>query len=265
MDAQLTQPGRLGRARRRRALIATAAGAAVLGLGWVAGCGGGSYGSAGSTAARTAAASPLAGLSADQILVKTQKAAATADSVRVAGQVTTNNQTIQLDLGLKAGKGAAGTMNVGGGSVDLVVVGKDVYIKGNEAFYRSVLGSKWNDQVASLLVGRYIKSTTDDPNFGPIALFTDMHGFIDGLLKPGGTITRVPGRPVDGTATVGLKGGKAGNEAILLVSDTAEPLPLHLAPVAGPAGDEITMSDWNGTVDLATPPADQVFDITKLQ
>jgi hypothetical protein len=265
MDARRTQPRRSGEGWRGRVLLAAAAGAAVLALGWVAGCGGGSSGSGGSTAATTAAASPLSGLSADEVLQRTRKAAAAADSVRVAGQVTTGNQTIKLDLGLQAGKGAAGTMDVGGGSVNLVVVGKDVYIKGNDAFYKGVLGSKWNDQVAKLLVGRYIKSTTDDPNFGPIALFTDMHGFLDGLLKPGGTVTRVPGRPVDGVATVGLKGGKPGNAAILLVSDAAEPLPLHLAPIAGPAGDEITLSNWNGTVDLATPTNDQVFDITKLQ
>ena len=262
MDAGRMQPGRIGRTRRSRAIVAVVAGAAALGLIGVAGCGGGSSGSTGSTA--TTAASPLEGLSANAVLERTQKAAGAASSVRIAGQVTTGNQTITLDLRLKAGAGAAGTMGIAGGNVDLIVLDKTIYLKGNEAFYRGVVGDRWNAEIAKLIVGRYLKASTTDANFGSLSVFTDMRSFLGGLLTPQGAVTRVAGTPVGGVATVGLKGGKPGKEAILLVADAADPLPLRLAPVSSPTGDQVTFSEWNGAVELTAPPADQVLDVAAL-
>jgi hypothetical protein len=236
--------------------------AVVLGLTVLSGCGDGED-SAGS-GTTPAAAGALDGLTADQILEKTRAAAAAATSVRMVGAVKDDTQgLIELDLKLKAGEGAIGTMGIGGGDVEIVVVGKEVFIKGNEAFYRAVIGEEdWDPNVANLLVGRYIKAGADNENFGPIAAFTDMQAFLAEVLKPETDIERVDSEPVGGVPTVGLKGGKEGEEAVLQVLDQAEPYPARLAPIDNPDNEGFTFSEWNAPVELAAPPADQVVDVS---
>ncbi|ACU69078.1 hypothetical protein Caci_0123 [Catenulispora acidiphila DSM 44928] len=76
---------------------------------------------------------------AGSIVATAEGAVLNATSVHIQGQFTSGNQPVALDLRLEKDKGASGTVTIGTEVLELLRVGPDVYVKGDEAFYRSVL------------------------------------------------------------------------------------------------------------------------------
>lgn len=76
---------------------------------------------------------------AGSIVATAEDAVLNAGSVHIQGQFTSGNQPVALDLRLEKNKGASGTVTIGNEVIELLRVGPDVYVKGDEEFYRSVL------------------------------------------------------------------------------------------------------------------------------
>ena len=89
---------------------------------------------------------------------------------------------------------------------------------------------------------------------------TDMDKIFDEMLDPGSDLTRVDGKDVEGTPTVGLKDTPKDKDeqGILYIAAEGEPYPLLIAPNSGPGG--LTFLDWNEPVDIEAPPKSQVVD-----
>src|SRR5438045_1851855 len=92
-----------------------------------AGCGG----SGGSSNPTTTASSGNGEASkpATQVLADAVKAARAASSLHLGGDVSTGGKQIGLDLSVAKDKGATGSMTLNGQKVDLVVDGKDGYMR----------------------------------------------------------------------------------------------------------------------------------------
>ncbi|WP_344668424.1 hypothetical protein [Catenulispora yoronensis] len=73
------------------------------------------------------------------IVATAEDAVAAADSVHVQGQFTSGSEHVALDLRLVKDKGAAGTVTIDNEVIELLRIGPDVYVKGDETFYRSVV------------------------------------------------------------------------------------------------------------------------------
>ena len=246
----------------RGARVAVGA-AAVLAVTLVAAaCGGGSGGGTTATTAATtappattaapatttAAPNGAAGHSASRILADARTAAGSAQSVHVAGTVPAGGQTTTVDLKLVAGKGGSGTLSVGGTSVDLIQIGKAVYLRGGKALFQKTGAPSG---VAQLLAGKWFRAPTtgsEASSFASLSKLMDMRQLLDSLLTPTGTVTKAGTGSVAGTPTVVLK----SSEGSLDVSARGPAYPLSVRQNAGTG--RVTFTEWNAPVTLTAPP-----------
>jgi hypothetical protein len=138
---------RFSRNAGRRAAAATLAGAAILGTASACSSSGSPASSSTSaTAGSTASASAkgggaLDGLSADEIASRATADLKAVSSVHVNGSVQSSGQNIALNLSLGS-QGCTGTMGIDGqGSFVLLKIGKSLWIKPDDKFWKHAAGS----------------------------------------------------------------------------------------------------------------------------
>ncbi|NUR60390.1 MAG: hypothetical protein HOV87_17280 [Catenulispora sp.] len=74
------------------------------------------------------------------IVATAEEAVVAAGSVHIQGQFTSGGQHVGLDVQLVKDKGATGKVTIDNEVIELLRIGPDVYVKGDEQFYRSVVG-----------------------------------------------------------------------------------------------------------------------------
>lgn len=255
---------------RRRGLRLGAGAVALLVAGTLAACGGDDSSSetttsaaGGETTAQTtpaedtgsdAGSSESNGIeekSADEILAEATAAAKGASAVHVAGQM----EEIELDISLVKGEGATGRITQGEGTAEIIVVGDEIYLKGDDAFYQSIGG----DAVVRALGDRWLKIPAGGDGFESFEQITDMEALIDAALRPEGSIEKGEVEDVDGTPAIGLTSSE--RRGTLFVATKGEPLPLKIVG-EGDRG-EVTFDGWNEPVELEAPT--DVLDIAELE
>jgi hypothetical protein len=255
----------------RATLFVGAAAAAAL----LAGCGGsgGGAGAAASTSPATAGAAPsspaspaasspaaapspttdtLADASAGEILAAAQKAFAAAPSVRLAGTVTDSGQKIGLDLRIKKGAGATGTLTVGGKPVRILRIGKAAYVQGSPAFY----GALMDASTARLLAGKWLKMSTSSKDFAGLLPLTDLQTFAKGVFTPTGAVGKGAVTTYAGKRVVELRDSD-GSTLDVALDGPAYPLRVT-GPRSAGAGQTLTFTAYGAAVPLSPPPAAQV-------
>ncbi len=251
----------------RRPVAAAVLVAAILGT---AACGTGALGtSAGSaysttpapparTATATAPAGPLAGLTADQIAARATADFKTVSSVHITGSGTDSGQTVRMNLMLGA-RGCKGTLSIKGeGSFALLKIGRKLWIKPDNRFWKYAAGSSLNATVMQLLSGKYIEPSAKGSGLGSLGEICNPGRFasafgskLTGLVK--GATTTIAGQPA-------LQIKDAGDPDSAYVTISARPEFLRLA--AGPSG-EFDFSDYGAPLTLTPPPARQTLDGAK--
>ena len=203
-----------------------------------AGCGGSSSG--GGTNGE-------ASKSGQQVLKDAVKAAESASSVHLSGQVSAVGQQIGLDMTLVKGKGATGSLTLGGQKVDLVVIGTAGYMKAGGAFWSQFGGSN-GSAVARLVQNQWVKVPTTDAQFGEITSLTDSKSFFDSLGSISGTATNKGATTYKGQNVVEID-----NQGKLYVANTGTPYPVAAVATGVGAGGTITFDNWNKSVTLTAP------------
>jgi len=123
---------------------------------FAAGCGGGGGGTQPSSEATNAP---------EQVVADAVKAAEAATSVHISGQVVRGDQQLGVDLTLVRGKGATGSMTLGGAKVDLVVVGGTAYMRGGLAFWHRFGHAPG---VAQILANKWLKFSSNNKQLGSL-------------------------------------------------------------------------------------------------
>jgi hypothetical protein len=224
----------MGLPRSARAAAAIAAGAALTGCLW--GCGG-SAPTAGGLQSRTPA----------QIVRAAEVAVKGAVSAHVAGSIVSAGKPISLDMELVAGKGGKGEFALDGLRVDLIEVGSEAYVRGDEAFDAEVLGSA----IARRMRGKWLKVPADGGPFGALFALGDLDRFVGEALASHGSLAAAAGAEIDGRQTVAVR--DRSGAGTLYVEATGTPYPLEIAE----RGGRLTFDRWNGPVTL-TPPSEWV-------
>ena len=223
----------------RRALAGTPLLVALV----VAGCGGGTSPSKGGSG------NGEASKSARQVLSDAVKAADAASSFHVVGRITSSGQHIGVDLTVAKGKGATGSFTLEGQKVNLVVVGKDGYMKAGAAFW-SQFGGPEGSTIAPMLENMWIKFPTNNRAFGQMTSVTDVSSLFDKLGSTHGTLTNNGASTFDGRSVVAIAGGP--KNGTLYVADAGTPYPVGLRKT-GTAGGTITFDNWNKSLTLTAP------------
>lgn len=251
---------RTSRYAGRRAAAAALAGAAILGAATACSSAGSPAASAtsatpDSTASASAQGGPLAGLSADEIARRATADLKVVKSVHVKGSVQSSGQNIALNLTLGT-QGCTGTMGIKGeGSFILLKIGKSLWIKPDDAFWKHAAGSAGSDAV-DLFSGNYIKTSAKGSSLSSIgdlcnpAKFAKSFGSdMTGMSK--GTTTTIAGQPA------------------LQIKDTADPASAYVTVATRPeflrldgggSNGRLDFTQYNAPLHLTPPPAGQVLD-----
>ncbi|WP_158715077.1 hypothetical protein [Kitasatospora phosalacinea] len=206
----------------------------------------------------------VAQLPADEVLQRAAQALKDAGAVRTVGTVSSQGARIDLDLRLDTSGHCTGTLGQSGvGSFQVVKAGPDLWVKPDEEFWLSHGG-----EALSQLVGdRYLKTTSDNPDFAEIGELCDLGALADqlgtgrtGLAK--GDPTTVQGRPaLTLTADSDSDSGTGTGPGTLYVATTGSPVPLKLAKSTG----AVEFSDFGTPVPSATPGPEQSLDLDQLE
>jgi hypothetical protein len=175
----------------------------------------------------------LADLSAEAVLEEAKAAFLAAGTVRIVGDITEGPETFSLDLMIAGSEGGRGSVSTGGATFQLVRVGTDVYFQAPASFYEAQSGP----EAAADLATKFVKATTEDPNFADLAAFTDLQALADELFSPDGELEKTDVIELDGQQVLGLRDSDG---SVLYVAATGDPVPVRIAAVeegATPAPD----------------------------
>ena len=204
----------------------------------------------------------VSSLSAKDVVSKSQAAAKDATSVHVKGTVVSEGQTVAIDMRLKKDVGAKGTVSVGNSPVEILRVGDAAYLKASKDFWTQVA----NATVGAKLADKYVKGSTNDATFKSFLSFTDLGSMFDSIFDTSSTgLQKVDGKTLGGRKTVGIKDPNPQSGGILYVATTGKPYPLLIESESGSTDKgSITFDEWDQSLTLSEPPADQVIDISSL-
>ncbi len=203
--------------------------------------------------APAASAAGLEGASADEILAATQKAFASASSVHLKGTFGQAGQAVTLDMRLRRGVGATGSVAVGGKPLELTRVGKAAYIRGSKAFYAGLMPASAVQQLA----GKWLKVTSSSKDFASLLELTDFASFAKGAFKPAGAVGKGTVVTVGGRRVVELKDSDGSTLDVSLEG------PAYPVRISGPTseGAGLTFTEYGAPVVVKAPPASQVVAV----
>jgi hypothetical protein len=218
---------------RLRSLLLLA-GAFALALFALPGCGSSSSGNG------------VASKGAEEIVKEAKTAADGASSVHVSGSVNSGGSPVTLDLNLAAAKGASGQISQNGSTFKIVIDGATAYISGSDAFYRRLGGSA----AAQLLAGKWLKVSTNTPEFASFGSLTNMRKLLDTVLVGHGTLQKGSTTTVGGEQAIEVKDTTRGGS--LYVATTGKPFPLQISKTGSEAG-AIKFDKWDEPVTITAP------------
>lgn len=199
----------------------------------------------------------VAALSADEILQRAKTSLTAARSYRVNGTMIDGGQTSQLDFSVD-GADLTGKMAFGSMEVELLAVGNDRFLRGNEEFFVQGLGPEQGAAVGKVFAGRWIAGADNDPSFA--SLFTI--GTVEEILRPTGTLSKGEEKEIGGVPAIGLK-DSADPDGVFWIATTGEPYPLRLSNAKSNA--ELVISGVGEPVTgITEPAADEIIDLEQL-
>ncbi|MFF0154929.1 hypothetical protein [Micromonospora sp. NPDC005203] len=229
---------------------------AVVAMALLAGCGDGDGGQ--QPASNAPADNGVAALAPNEALQRATTAVKNAKSYRLTGDIADDGQKMTLDFKM-TGSDLTGQISTNDGTVELLSVGGQQYIRPDEKFWAKNTGAEASGEIVKLMGDKWAKVSQKDE-------FTQMFDVanVDGLLKPDGTITKGAAKEINGVQTIGLVDGK--KEGTLYIATTGEPYPVRVEGSNADGASQITLSDFGATFDeLKAPAADQIVDFDQLK
>ncbi|NJP52370.1 hypothetical protein HCJ93_20500 [Streptomyces sp. SBST2-5] len=204
-------------------------------------------------------------LSPQEIQSRTQKAAASVDTVRLHGTVVTKGRTYKLDMRVKS-EGGIGSVTTEGETFRLLRVGDELFLKAGAEFWgrggkgADGGGTRADAAAAAKLAEKYVKVPKGDPSYKKFSGFTDKDVLLGGLLTLHGELATDGHHEQGGVRTIRITGDD-GSGGTLDVSLEGQPFPLRLVR-AGKAG-VLTFSSWGADFPLKKPAKDETLDYGK--
>lgn len=204
----------------------------------------------------------LAGEPTDTILEQTRTAAKNATAVHVTGTWVTQKVEYQIDMRIKT-DGASGEIVSTGTRIQLLRVGTDLFVRGDESLYQPRDGRQDAEAAASAVVLRdkFVKVPPDDPAFARLSGFTQLHPLLDDLFKLTGKVKKDGRKNVRGAETLALAANK-GRGGELYVSLGGKPYPMRYSP--GPNAGRLDFYEYDVDFPVDIPSGDQVIDYGSL-
>jgi hypothetical protein len=244
------------------ACAATALTVAACGTGGGSGSGSGSSGVSGSAATKKPG---LADEPASTIADKAVSAMKSASSLTMDFNGTIDGSPTKFRMTMSTKGDCAGTMTMGGGTIRLMRVGALVYMKFDDAMWKSQ-GGKDSEAAKKLIGDRWMKTKATGPDAKDFAQFCDLDQVFGGF--EGDTASK-KGKPTtfDGTPVIPLidkSAKKDGERDTAYVALEGKPYILRLVAKGGKEPGSATFSDFDKPVNAKTPAAKDTIDLDTL-
>ncbi|GGW30396.1 hypothetical protein GCM10010503_02470 [Streptomyces lucensis JCM 4490] len=175
-----------------------------------------------------------------------------------------------MDLALDRDGNCAGrlVMGGGGGGVELIKRGDQVWMKPDPAFWKAQVPGRQGEALAEVLKDRYIHGSTHDMILRGMAGTCDLRAFQrqaasgssrDIPLTKGGETVR------DGVKVIPLSGTKNRRQTVLYVTSAAPHRLAEATQKGGGIDQTLTFRDYDAPVPSATPPAADSVDVSRLR
>lgn len=198
----------------------------------------------------------VADLSASAALDKVKAAVQDVKSVRIAGTISQQGQTFDLDVRSARGKGQ-GTLTINGGTLEVRLVDGTTYVKAEASTFEK-LGAPAAQ--AQIIGGKWLKSGGAAGQFASFGQFLDLSQVFDALLKPEGEVEKGDKTEINGRAAIALV-DTAQSGGTLYVATTGDPVPLRISK-GGTGGGQVDFTEYDADVTVAVP--DGAVDISQL-
>lgn len=235
-----------------------AAWAGVLVLGWTAaGCGSDSDGGGGGGDASDA----FVKQSAEKIIDQTLGDMGELKSLHIEGTVVDDQDEISLDLSIASDGDCAGTVGVQGGTAEIIVVGGEQYMKGDEKFWTASLDAQRGPQIDKLIGDRYVLLPPDATDFSS---FCDLDEFLSELERDeDDTFTKGEEGEVDGEAAIAILSDEEDGKSRAWIATEGKHVLLKIESIEGDEGS-FTFSAFDEPVGAEKPPAREIADLQNL-
>lgn len=185
----------------------------------------------------------VASKSPTQIYAAARKATVGASSVRYSGHVDAGGKAVSLDIAA-AGKRGGGTVTVQGATLDIVVSGTTLYLKGTAAAW-TALGA--GAAAGSLVADKWLKTSTTNKDFSGFSSFTNVSNLLSSA-SPTQKARKGKLTTFDGQSAITLT---APGKGVLLVATTGKPYILEIKGTQPGDSGAVIFSGYDAT----NPPA----------
>ncbi|MGH3328905.1 MAG: hypothetical protein ACRDPT_14120 [Streptomycetales bacterium] len=194
------------------------------------------------------------GLSARAIVARAVEATASARSVRVTGVVATYyGDGVALDLRFDS-TGGGGQIVDDGQAMEVLRVGRDVWVRGDEQFWYGVGGAP----AAEAFGGRYLELPISESTFPGLVVATRLASLVPRLVDPHGRYVRGQVRRVNGHRAIAIRhraaGQDGGRTGVVWVAIKGPPYIMRIASWTPGLGKEVVDFAGYGHRYALTPP-----------
>jgi hypothetical protein len=188
------------------------------------------------------------------ILADAKAATGATTAVRISGTVTSGGKPTSLNIVSAQGAGG-GTITSGGATINIVVAPPNVYLEADKKSWTKLAKSAVAGQ---LFAGKWLQTTTADPNFGSFAQLLDA-GTLTQQITATGTVTKGGVTTFHGKQAVPLKGKKG----TLYVAATGSPHILGIVGSGAKDGGQLLFTQY-GSAKVPSAPSNAI-SLSQLQ
>ncbi len=182
-------------------------------------------------------------------------------SMTIQADITSGDQKIGLDLGLDSDGQCQGTLDLSEGTAELLSVGGETYVRGDEAFWSSTGSSTIRDLVGDKWAKMPSGTTTFDS-------FCDLDGLLSEFADTKGDkpVSKGQTGEVDGEPAIELITEEDPGTTHVWVSTSDKGHYILKIEREGGGKDKgvITLGAFNDPLDLTAPGQDEVVDLGSL-
>jgi hypothetical protein len=208
----------------------------------------------------------LNSLTAAQVEDAAHGAMSSLTSMRAVGETTSDGQKISFDLSVDRSKDCLGTVTMGSlGSLEVRHNSAGTWVKPDQAFWKAVAAQQGKPEsgatAAEIFKGRYLTSGKDDADMKQM---TGMCDVLDAIANDDSRpthATKAGTATVNGATALAIKDTDNSGSSTGYVAMEGTPYVLRLVSEGSDAG-QMDFSDFNKSLDIQAPPADQVIDIS---
>jgi len=204
-------------------------------------------------------------LSVSELVRRAKQASAAIKTVHVVADVASEGKRFKLDLRIdRDTEDFEGTIAQDDIELDTRRIGNDMYVRGDESAYRSLLGEQGDTIMPGLLAGKWLKDAADGANFRSLKSLTavaDPGAILEDFPEDG---VKLPIENIDGREMIPLTGppGDDGGK-VYIEAQGGKPYPVMVISEDADSGGTISYGDFDAPVDVEPPSPGDVITVPK--